>query len=241
MPPDRENEEEVEAEDEGAGWTPEEEETAPEFMEPVVEVSEGDQALPGESGVRRARDERDARGSTLYRERTVVEKVVEEDRRDPEGRATRADRRAERERRRLDREVERAMRRQDSRIRSTLVYKTFYDLVCNRLGVIVAGFGVAMILFTISYDWLQGQELSLGTRHLTALVISVAVYFTGMGLEGMRVLSSECEGLEARALAAQANGDPRGPARRQETNEHIPMIPDDAVEKLLNGESGEKH
>ncbi len=230
MPPEEEKLEEV-----GADWTPEEEETAPEFMEPVVEVAEGDQVTPGEAGVRKARGERDAKGSTLYRERTIVDEVVETDE-EPPKKLTRAERRAEKERLRLDREVDREMRRRDSRIRSTLVYKTFYDLVCNRLGVIIAVFGVAMILFTISYDWLQGRELSLGTKHMTALVISLVVYFIGMGLEGMRILSPECEGVEARALRAQANGEEGSVSTRSEEPEHIPMVPDDAVEKLLNGE-----
>ena len=123
-----------------------------------------------------------------------------------------------------------------SPMRSSLAYKTFYDMVCNRVGVIIAGFGVAMILFTVSYDWLQGGELSLGTRHWMALIVSIAVYGVGMALEGMRILSPECEGLEARALRAQAEGTVNGAGRgREEVPGPIPLIPDDALEKL-NGE-----
>jgi hypothetical protein len=228
MPP----EEEKKVED-GEKWTAEAEETAPEFMEPVVEVGQAEEAAPGEEGVRKARGSRDAKDSTLYRERRVVEEVVEETEKAPR-RPTRAERKAEKDRLRLEREVDRAVQRRDSPLRSSLVYKTFYDMVCNRVGVIIAGFGVAMILFTISYDWLQGNELSLGTRHLTALVISLVVYFVGMGMEGMRVLSPECEGLEAKALAAQANGED-GVSHEKDEQKPIPMVPDDAVEKLLNG------
>lgn len=229
MPPD----EEKKVED-GEEWTAEAEETAPEFMEPVVELGHGDDAAPGEEGVRKARGSRDAKGSTLYRERRVVEEVVEEAEKAPT-KPTRAERRAEKDRLRLEREVDRAIHRRDSALRSSLVYKTFYDMVCNRVGVIIAGFGVAMVLFTIFYDWLQGQELNLGTRHLTALVISLVVYFVGMGMEGMRVLSSECEGLESKALAAQANGED-GASKEEDEHGPIPMIPEDAVEKFMNGE-----
>ncbi|MCK4969091.1 MAG: hypothetical protein KAS77_01135, partial [Thermoplasmata archaeon] len=158
--------------EDGEEWAAEAEETAPEFMEPVVEVGPAEKAAPGEEGVRKARDSRDAKGATLYRERRVVEEVVEDTEKAPP-KPTRAERRAEKERLRLEREVDREIHRRDSALRSSLVYKTFYDLVCNRVGVIIAGFGVAMVLFTISYDWLQGQELNLGTRHLTALVISL--------------------------------------------------------------------
>jgi hypothetical protein len=230
MPP----EEEKKVED-GEEWAAEAEETAPEFMEPVVEVGQAERAAPGEEGVRKARDSRDAKGSTLYRERRVVEEVVVDDTEKAPPKPTRAERRAEKDRLRLEREVDREINRRDSALRSSLVYKTFYDLVCNRVGVIIAGFGVAMVLFTISYDWLQGQELNLGTRHLTALVISLVVYFVGMGMEGMRVLSSECEGLESKALAAQANGE-NGASKDRDEHGPIPMIPEDAVEKFVNGE-----
>ncbi len=219
--------------EDGEEWAAEAEETAPEFMEPVVEVDRAEEPAPGEEGVRKARGERDAKGSTLYRERRVVEEVVEDAQKAPP-KPTRAERRAEKERLRLEREVDREIRRRDSALRSSLVYKTFYDLVCNRVGVIIAGFGVAMVLFTISYDWLQGEELNLGTRHLTALVISLVVYFVGMGMEGMRVLSSECEGLESKALAAQANGED-GASKEEDEHGPTPMIPEDAVEKFING------
>jgi hypothetical protein len=228
MPP----EDEKKKVEDGEEWTAEAEETAPEFMEPVVEVGQADEAAPGDEGVRKARGSRDAKESTLYRERHVVEEVVEEPEEAPR-KPTRAERKAEKERLRLEREVDIVIKRRDSSRRSSLVYKTFYDMVCNRVGVIIAGFGVAMILFTISYDWLQGNELSLGARHLAALVISLVVYFVGMGMEGLRVLSPECEGLEAKALAAQATGE-EGPSKVKDEHEPIPMIPDEAVEKLLN-------
>jgi hypothetical protein len=215
-------------------WSAEREERAPEYMEPVVEVDEGDLA---EVDTLRDRKERDAASSTLYRERRTVREVVDEEAARPR-RPTREERRAAREQRRLDREVQRMMANRDTRLRSSLAYKTFYDAVCNRVGVIVAGFGVAMILFTISYDWLQGNELSLGHRHWIALVVSIAVYGAGMALEGLRILSPECEGLEARALRAQAAGRVNGGnGKREEEPKPVPMIPEDALEKL-NGDRG---
>ncbi len=225
MPPEEDNELE-----DADKWAAEREERAPEHMEPVVEVDEGDE---GEVDTQRDRRERDAAASTLYRERRVVEEVVEEEETPKPRRPTREERRAAKEQRRLDREVQRMVRTNDSRIRSSLAYKTFYDMVCNRVGVIIAGFGVAMILFTVSYDWLQGHELSLGTKHWMALIISIAVYGLGMALEGMRILSPECEGLEAKALRAQAAGEVNGTTRRRaEEPKPIPMIPEDALEKL---------
>ncbi len=213
-------------------WAAEREETAPAFMEPVVEVEEGEEVDPS-----RTRTERDARAAKLYRERRVVEEVVDEaPAKEAKPKPTREERRAIRERRRLEREVARIERANGSRLRSTLVYKTFYDMVCNRVGVIIAGFGVAMILFTVSYDWLQGHEFSLGTKHWLALIVSIAVYGLGMALEGMRILSPECEGLEARALRAQASADGgENSQRKREEPKPIPMIPEDALEKLNGG------
>lgn len=216
-------------------WAAEMEERAPEFMEPVLELDEGE-----EVDTSKARSERDAAASTLYRERRTVEEVVEGEEEGADGekvstpvRLTRAERRSLREQKRLDREVERMQRSNHTTLRSSLAYKTFYDAVCNRVGVIVAGFGVAMILFTVSYDWLQGHELSLGPRHMFALVVSIAVYGIGMALEGLRVLSPECEGLEARALRAQASGEGvNGPQKKVEEPKPIPMIPEEALEKL---------
>jgi hypothetical protein len=225
MPPEEESEPE-----DADQWAAEREERAPEHMEPVVEVDEGED---GEVDTARDRKERDAAASTLYRERRVVEEVVEEKVAPRPRRPTRDERRAAKEQRRLDREVQRMMRNEGSRLRSSLAYKTFYDMVCNRVGVIIAGFGVAMILFTVSYDWLQGHQLSLGSKHWLALVISIAVYGAGMALEGLRILSPECEGLEARALRAQAAGEVNGGTRgRAEDPKPVPMIPDDALEKL---------
>jgi hypothetical protein len=229
MPPEEKSEPE-----DADQWAAEREERAPEHMEPVVEVDEGED---GEVDTERDRRERDAAVSTLYRERRVVEEVVEEEVAPRPRRPTQEERRAAREQRKLDREVQRMMSSDSSRLRSSLAYKTFYDMVCNRVGVIVAGFGVAMILFTVSYDWLQGHELSLGPKHWLALVISIAVYGAGMALEGLRILSPECEGLEARALRAQVAGEVNGGARgRTEDPKPIPMIPEDALEKL-NGEA----
>jgi hypothetical protein len=223
MPP----EEEKETED-ADQWAAEREEQAPEHMEPVVELDEGD-----EVDTTKDRQERDAKASTLYRERRTVEEVVEEDEEAPAPqRLTRAERKAIKEQRRLEREVQRMQRANGSRLQASLAYKTFYDMVCNRVGVIIAGFGVAMILFTISYDWLQGQSLSLGTRHWIALVISITVYGIGMAFEGLRILSPECEGLEARALAAQASGEVNGGGNEREEPKPVPMIPDEALEQL---------
>jgi hypothetical protein len=227
MPPEEGKEEE-----DADKWAAEREERAPEHMEPVVEVDEGEDV-----DTTRARKERDAKASTLYRERRTVEEVVEVEKAPAPRRPTREERRAVRERRRLEREVRRMERQQGSRLRSSLTYKTFYDMVCNRVGVIVAGFGVAMILFTVSYDWLQGKEFSLGAKHWLALVVSISVYGIGMALEGLRILSPECEGLEARALAAQAAGEANsGQGKREEEPGSIPMIPDEALEKLNHGE-----
>ncbi|UCC92358.1 MAG: hypothetical protein JSW25_06700 [Thermoplasmata archaeon] len=227
MPPDDDRE----AED-ADQWAAEREERAPEHMEPVVEVDEGD-----EVDTARERKARDAKAAALYRERRTVEEVVEEEEEPKPQRLSRAEKRALRDQRRLDREVERMERANGSTLRSSLAYKTFYDMVCNRVGVIIAGFGVAMILFTVSYDWLQGQSLSLGTRHWIALVISIVVYGIGMAFEGLRVLSPECEGLEARALAAQAAGEVNGSTPgKHELPGPIPMIPDEALEKLNGGE-----
>jgi len=225
MPPEKDKEPE-----DADQWAAEREEQAPEFMEPLVEVDEGD-----EVDLARDSKERDARASTLYRERRTVEEVVEEDEQEPPApkHLTRAQRKAIKEQKRLDREVQRMQRANGSAIRSSLAYKSFYDMVCNRVGVIIAGFGVAMILFTVSYDWLQGESLSLGTKHWTALILSIAVYGVGMALEGLRILSPECEGLETRALAAQAAGDVNGNGnKREEEPGPIPMIPLDALEKL---------
>lgn len=224
MPPEEDSEPE-----DAEQWAAEREERAPEFMEPVVEVDEGE-----EVDTSKARRERDAATSTLYRERRTVEEVVEVEEEAPAPkRLTRAERKALRERKRLDREVERMQRSNHSALRSSLAYKTFYDMVCNRVGVIIAGFGVAMILFTVSYDWLQGHQLSLGPRHMFALVISIAVYGIGMALEGLRVLSPECEGLEARALRVQASGEGvNGPRKKREEPKPIPMIPEEALVKL---------
>jgi hypothetical protein len=225
MPP----EEDKEPED-ADQWAAEREEKAPDFMEPVVEVDDGEDEDVDTS---RDRKERDAKASALYRERRMVEEVVHEEEAPPPRRPTRAERRAAKEQRRLDREVQRMQRANGSRLQSSLAYKNFYDMVCNRVGVIIAGFGVAMILFTVSYDWLQGESLSLGTRHWIALVVSITVYGIGMAFEGLRVLSPECEGLEARALAAQAAGEVDGGEKnRKEEPGPIPLIPDDALDKL---------
>jgi len=223
MPPEEDSEPE-----DADKWAAEREERAPEFMEPVVEVDEGE-----EVDTSKTRSERDAAASTLYRERQTVEEVVEEEEAPAPKRLTRAERKALRERKRLDREVERMQVSNHTALRSSLAYKTFYDMVCNRVGVIIAGFGVAMILFTVSYDWLQGNQLSLGPRHMFALLISIAVYGIGMALEGLRILSPECEGLEARALRAQATGEGvNGPRNKKEEPKPIPMIPEEALEKL---------
>ena len=226
MPPD--GDEEPEDTDQ---WAAEKEEQAPEFMEPVVEVDGGDDA---EVDTSRARKERDAKASTLYRERRTVEEVVEEEEEAPAPRhLTKAQRKAIKDQHRLDREVARMERANGSAIRSSLAYKTFYDMVCNRVGVIIAGFGVAMILFTVSYDWLQGESLSLGTKHWIALAISITVYGVGMALEGLRILSPECEGLEAKALRTQAEGDVNDKGNKEEEEPRpIPLIPEDALEKL---------
>jgi hypothetical protein len=228
------SEENGEKTEEGDEWAPEREESAPEFMEPVLEV---DEVAPDEVDMGKARRERDAAASTLYRERRVVEEVVEDEPKPLPIRPTREERRAERERRAIEREMARMEGGGGSSLRSSLAYKTFYDMVCNRVGVIIAGFGVAMILFTVAYDWLQGRELELGVTHWTFLVLSLVVYGIGMGMEGLRVLSPECEGLEAKALRAAAAGETQGAASKEGPGP-IPMIPDEAL-VTLNGEDDE--
>ncbi len=177
--------------------------------------------------------ERDVIGTGLYRERTVVEEVEE---RRPK-RPTKEVLREEREVRKLERALRRELAHRDSWLRGTLVYKTFYDMVCNRVGVIVAGFGIAMTLFTVFYDVLQGESISFGARHMAALVVSLVVYFTGMGLEALRIWSWECDGVEeAPEVDAVV---PNGQRGQVEEEGHIPMIPQEAIDDILNGSDGE--
>ena len=86
MPPEEESEPE-----DADQWAAEREERAPEFMEPVVEVGEGE---PDEVDVRKDRKERDAAAATLYRERRVVEQVVEEEEAPQQRRPSKEERRA---------------------------------------------------------------------------------------------------------------------------------------------------
>lgn len=218
-------------------------------MEPVIEldgtdgpgddapVDQGPSADAPSTELEEVNVERDVIGTGLYRERRTVTQVVEEEVRAPK--LTRAQRRQMREQRLLDKEVEAIVRRSQrtSRFSGTLAHKTFFDLVCNRLGVIIIGFGVAMTLFTMSYDMLQGREFSMGARHIVFLAISLGVFLLGVILEGLRVWSWECEG--AKTVDA-LEGSRRPPSERAEEEGHIPMIPEDAMEGLLNGSDDPK-
>jgi len=170
--------------------------------------------------------EREVIGTSLYRERAIVEEVVEEDVAPAEeARRRRAERRAARQAKARPRPAREGLR-------ATLGYKVFYDLVCNRLGVVLMGFGLALLLFSVLYDPMRHEPLSIGPRQLMALVVAGVVYFVGMGLEMLRAWSRECEG-EAEAVRARPND------RGRDGDAPIPLVPEEAVRKLSGRADGD--
>jgi len=168
--------------------------------------------------------EREVIGTSLYRERAIVEEVVEE-----EAGPGAVARRRRAERRATGRA---AARPSPEGLRATLGYKVFYDLVCNRLGVVLMGFGLALLLFSVLYDPMRHEPLSIGPRQLMAMVVAGVVYFVGMAFEMLRAWSPECEGEpEAPDVA------PRPPADGGDAP--MPMVPEEALEKLVGRTDGD--
>jgi len=164
--------------------------------------------------------EREVIGSSLYRERAIVEEVEEEEVAPGElARWRRADRREARA-------ANARARGPHEGLQATLAYKIFYDLVCNRIGVVLMGFGLALLMFTVLYDPMRHEPLSIGPRQLLATVVAGVVYFAGMGLEMLRAWSWECEG-EVGAIRA-------GPKdRARDGDAPIPLVPEEALGKLM--------
>lgn len=194
-------------------------------MEPLVVKREGGEARGATSPSGRRSQlvevdvEREVIGTSLYRERAIVEEVVEEDAEPAEAaRRRRAERRAARSAR---------ARPGPARggLRATLGYKVFYDLVCNRLGVVLMGFGLALLLFSVLYDPMRHEPLSIGPRQLLAMVVAGVVYFVGMGLEMLRAWSWECEGEIGTVYVRRS-----APAR--DGDAPIPLVPEDAAGRL---------
>lgn len=209
-------------------------------MEPILVRDDAPRPLPASEGGEGAEVEgpelvqvdveRDVIGTGLYRERRIVGELVEEEVLLQEEEGTRRDRGA-----RADR-GQRGRKRAGRPVGDSMASKFFYDLVCNRMGVMIAGFGMAMILFTMAYDHLQGQELSFGLRHTIALAISIAVYLFGMAIEMLRVWSWQCEGAETEEEVVRARPAAHGDGSHSPT----PMIPEDALGALTKGEDGER-
>ena len=208
-------------------------------MEPLVVLREGpaptDTPPPRAGGVAAAHQlvevdvEREVIGTRLYRERRIEERVVEVDVRPP----TREERRAARGRER----VRAALRKHapaEGGLRATLGYKLFYDLVCNRLGLVLAGFGSAMLLFVMLYDPVRRQPLEFGPMHLLGLAVAGVVYLVGMVLEMLRAWSWECDAAEMGGTAPVGSSGMPVPARKEAAlfPAPIPLVPEDAVERL---------
>jgi len=194
-------------------------------MEPLV-VRRGDGKAPGgvpsegrPSQLVEVDVEREVIGTSLCRERAIVDVVVEEDVAPAE--IARRRRAARREARPVGPRTSRAR----EGLRATLGYKVFYDLVCNRLGVVLMGFGLALLLFSVLYDPLRREPLSIGPRQLMALVVAGVVYFVGMGLEMLRAWSWECEGELGTVYARRKD-------RAREGDAPIPLVPAEALGKL---------
>jgi hypothetical protein len=115
-----------------------------------------------------------------------------------------------------------------------LGYKVFYDLVCNRLAVVLMGFGLALLLFSVLHDLLRREPLSIGPRQLMALAVAGVVYFVGMGVEMLRAWSWECVG-ELETVYARRKD------RAREGDAPIPLVPEEALGKLSGrGDDGER-
>jgi hypothetical protein len=164
--------------------------------------------------------EREVIGTSLYRERAIVKEVVEEDVASAEM-ARRRRRAARREARPPGPRTSRA----GEGLRATLGYKVLYDLVCNRLGVVLMGFGLAALLLSVLYDPMRDEPLSIGPRQLMAMVLAGALHFVGMGLEMLRAWSRECEGGLGTVYV-------RREGRAREGDAPIPLVPEGALGKL---------
>ncbi len=222
-------------------------------MEPLVVVTrEGaapELAPPAEAGERAPGHqlvevdvEREVIGTRLYRERRIVESVVEVEVRPP----TREERRCGRRGRERVRAALRKRASAEGGLRATLGYKLFYDLVCNRLGLVLAGFGSAMLLFVMLYDPVRRQPLEFGPVHLLGLAVAGAVYFVGMVLEMLRAWSWECDAPDvAEAVPVGAGGMPPAARRAAAPPSPTPLVPEDALASLreaqdVGGAAGER-
>lgn len=211
-------------------------------MEPLVVVHDGPPS-PGASPPRAGEGagaqaaahqlvevdvEREVIGTQLYRERRFETRTVEVVVRPP----TREERRAARGNER----VRRALRKRDvaeGGLRSTMGYKTFYDLVCNRLGLVLAGFGSAMLLFVMLYDPVRRQPLELGPLHILGLAVAGAVYFAGMVLEMLRAWSWECDAAVIEQAVPAIDGAPATSARAAAAPPPpLPLVPEEALAPL---------
>ena len=195
-----------------------------------------DEARPPQAGWRARGDqlvevdvEREVIGTQLYRERRVEERVVEVEVRPP----TKQERRQARGRERA-RAALRPRAPSEGALRATLGYKLFYDLVCNRLGLVLAGFGSAMLLFAMLYDPLRRQPLEFGHMHMLGLAVAGAVYLAGMLLEMLRAWSWECDAAETEGATPVGAGGRAAPEGKGEAGlpAPIPLVPEDAVERL---------
>ena len=214
-------------------------------MEPLVVVREGPpapEAPPTREGGRAAAHqlvevdvEREVIGTQLYRERRFETRTVEVEVRPP----TREERRAGRGNER----VRRALRKRDvaeGGLRSTLGYKAFYDLVCNRLGLVLAGFGSAMLLFVMLYDPVRRQPLEFGPMHMLGFAVAGAVYFAGMVLEMLRAWSWECDEAAIEAAVPAGAGGSAAPARAAAAPpQSLPLVPEEATAALRDAQAAE--
>lgn len=212
----------------------------PQAMEPVRVVEEAEAVSPEgtDDETRTARSpivevdvEREVIGTGLYRERHIVEEVVEEDVVPP----TRKERRRDR-RRRVSRA--RTRPRAGGGLRGTLGYKLFYDLVCNRVGLVLAGFGTVLLLFVMLYDPMRRVPLEFGPKHLLAVAVAGVIYGVGMVFEMLRAWSWECEGADE-PLPDDGPADPLQARARRATggDAPIPLVPEDALTQLGSNES----
>ena len=182
--------------------------------------AEGADEKPEEGELEEVDLEREVIGTHLYRERRVVEEAVEVEVPPEAGRRRRRPRRT--------RKGPRRARRAREGLRRSLAYKFFFDIVCNRLGLIVIGFATVMILFVMFYDYIHDRPFSLGRQHVLALVVTLVIYAFGFTLEMVRAWSWECEDEAPLAVPrVAADGDGRG-----EDHKPLPLIPEDAVEEL---------
>ncbi len=166
--------------------------------------------------------ERDVIGTHLYRERRTVEEVEVVEVEEPGARGRR--------RPRVGGGGSRREGRRPRGVHDSLAHKFFFDMVCNRLGLIVIGFGTVMILFVMAYDYIHHQPLSMGRRHILALVGTLVIYAVGVGLELLRAWSWECE--EEAPVAPSRQGAATDGKGAVEDFTPIPLVPEDAAGRL---------